>query len=1005
MIGQTISHYRIVEKLGEGGMGIVYVAEDTLLGRRVAIKTLLTGRGSKDSHFRSRFLREARAVSALSHPHIATLHDYGETDDGQPFIVMELVKGDTLGMLMLTEKLSISRALEIIQQVAEALAEAHRQGIIHRDIKPTNVAIDHRGEVKVLDFGLAKQISDESLNLSDPERQTLLHTQTQEGVVIGTPAYLSPEQALGSELDARSDLFSLGVLLYECIAGKPPFDGVSRIEICTKVIRDDPPPPSQFNSDVDRQLDRIVLKALEKKPEARYQNAEEFVEDLQAVRLDLQAKGLDRNVARIVSPGTAASRTGALATLSDIFRRPRLSVGYLSIGLILALIIGVVWWGLTRVRPHQPTAEAQRLYDLAVDALRAGAFFKSSKILQQTVQDDDEFALAHARLAEAWTELDFSDKAKDELIRAGDLVPEKSSLSDLDALRLQAISNTVRRDFPKAAENYRSLAAGVPDSEKAFALVDLGRAYEKNEQTDKAIESYQEATRRNPRYAAAFLRLGVALRRTQRYAEAAAAFDQAQKLFDVSNEIEGIAEVLYQRGILFSQQSKLSDAQAQLQQALQRSVALENKDQQIKVLQQLSNMNIVAGDASRAREYSQQAMDLAQASGMENLTTSGLIEIGNSYFAKTNYPEAERNFNEALRLAQLYKGKYNEARALLSLASLRKQQENPEAARDFAQRALLFFKPGGYGKQTSIAYAILGHSYDELGDYESAQRAFEQQLQLAQQVGDQRSVALSQEGLGIVFLHTEQLSEALRYFDEDYRIANSLNAKLIAGYGADYRGTVLWQLGKYDQASPALAEALAIAAPPGSDPYKELLADVTVSEAQLALSAGKNPEAATKAQKALDLSGSEFKSISVRANCTLSLARARLGQGTAARKTSDAALAQARNMSDPRPLSEALLAAAEAALAAGDAQAALTNALEAQKRFAAAKQHESEWRAWLIQARASDKAGDKTRAIRMASQAAAVLATLEQAWGSENYQSYLTRADVQECRRQLAVYK
>jgi tetratricopeptide (TPR) repeat protein len=434
-------------------------------------------------------------------------------------------------------------------------------------------------------------------------------------------------------------------------------------------------------------------------------------------------------------------------------------------------------------------------------------------------------------------------------------------------------------------------------------------------------------------------------------------------------------------------------------------VALENKDQQIKVLQQLSNMNIVAGDATKAHEYSQQAMDLAQASGMENLTTSGLIEIGNSYFAKTNYPEAERNFDEALRLAQLYKGKYNEARALLSLASLRKQQENPEAARDFAQRALLFFEPGGYGKQTSIAYAILGHSYDELGDYDSAQRAFEQQLQLAQQVGDQRSVALSHEGLGVVFLHTERLSEALGQFNEDYRIANSLNAKLIAGYAADYRGTVLWQLGKQDQAFPALAEALAIAAPPGSDPYKELLADVTVSEAQLALSSGKFPEAATKAQKALDLSGSEFKSISVRANCTLSLARARLGQGAAARKSGEAALAQARNMSDPRPLSEALLAAAEAALSAGDAQSALTNAVEAQKRFAAAKQRESEWRAWLIQARATERAGDKTRAIQMASQAASVLATLEQTWGSENYQSYLTRADVQECRRQLAAYK
>src|SRR6185503_1922602 len=200
--------------------------------------------------------------------------------------------------------------------------------------------------------------------------------------------------------------------------------------------------------------------------------------------------------------------------------------------------------------------------NLAVDALREGAFFKSSKILQQAVQDDDRFALAHARLAEAWTELDYSDKAKDELIRAKDLVPETSVLPELDALRLQAITDTVKRDFAKAVASYRSLAAKVPDSEKAYAFVDLGRAYEKNEQPDKAIESYQEATKRNSRYAAAFLRLGVALRRSQKSADAERAFDQAHKIFDVSNEIEGIAEVLYQCGILSRQQGKVADSQA-----------------------------------------------------------------------------------------------------------------------------------------------------------------------------------------------------------------------------------------------------------------------------------------------------------------------------------------------------------------------------------------------------------------------------------------------------------
>src|ERR1700730_9695004 len=157
MIGQTISHYRILSQLGEGGMGVVYVAEDTLLGRQVAIKTLSDG-GLGRQHFRTRFLREARAVSALSHANIATIHEYGETDDGQPYIVMELVKGQTLADLISENKLTLERAIEITIDVARALGEAHRHGIVHRDIKPSNIAINESGQVKVLDFGLAKRV-------------------------------------------------------------------------------------------------------------------------------------------------------------------------------------------------------------------------------------------------------------------------------------------------------------------------------------------------------------------------------------------------------------------------------------------------------------------------------------------------------------------------------------------------------------------------------------------------------------------------------------------------------------------------------------------------------------------------------------------------------------------------------------------------------------------------------------------------------------------------------
>jgi serine/threonine protein kinase/Tfp pilus assembly protein PilF/uncharacterized protein YukE len=998
MIGQTISHYRIVEKLGEGGMGVVYIAEDTLLGRRVAIKTLSAGRSGKDPHFRSRFLREARAVSALSHPHIATIHDYGETDDGQPYIVMELVKGETLGDLMLKGKLTIPRALKIIEQVAEALAEAHHHGIVHRDIKPSNVAIDHRGQVKVLDFGLAKQINPGTIDATDPERQTLVNTQTRDGMVVGTPMYLSPEQALGIDVDARSDLFSLGALLYECIAGKPPFLGRTGIEICAKVIRDDPPAPSQLNANISTELDLVTLKALAKKPEARYQTADEMIRDLGSIRDHLQQQRAEHTITRLISPVRNAHPTGTLATLSDIFRRPRLSLGYvIAAGLLLAAIVLGAWW-LSRTRPYRPTTETQRLYDRAVESMRQGAFFRASKILQQAIASEDRFALAHARLAEAWTELDFSDKAKDELIRANDLLPDRSVLSQVDLLRMQAVTDIVKRDFAKATQDYQALVSSVPATEKAYALVDLGRAYEKNEQPDNAIESYQQATKLDQNYPAAFLRLGVVLARRQRMADAYAAFDHAYQLFDLGTEIEGMTEVLIQRAVLLGQERKVNEAREQLQQALTKSMALENKDKHIKVLLNLSNTEINAGDVTQAEQYSAQAVALAQANGMENLTTAGLIDIGYAYLYRGNYPEAEKYFNQGLQLAQLYKGKRNEARAFLSLASLRTQEGNPDAVPGLVRQALAYYEGGGYRKETSQAYTILGRAYDETGDYDNAQRAFEQQLQAAQQVGDQSQAGYAEEGLGTVAEHREQYPLALKHFEEKYRISTSLNNRLSVGFAALSRGSVLGELGRFSDASPALAEALSIAESGGS---KELQSLVHVASAKLSLNERKLPAAIAESQKAISLSQTAFKPTYVRATALLGLAESLSGQAASGRKHCDEAVTQARTLRDPLLLSNALLALAEAVLNAGDAAGALTAANEAQQRFTAAGQHESEWRALAIKALATEKGGDRQGARQLASEGAVMLAKLEKEWEGEAYRHYVERPDVVSWKKQL----
>ena len=317
-------------------MGVVYMAEDTHLGRRVAIKFLSA---AHDDHNRARFLREARAVSSLSHPHIAIIHDYGETQDGLPFIVMEYIKGGTLNELLHESGLTISQALEIIEAVAEALGAAHGRGIIHRDIKPSNILVDQQGQVKVLDFGLVKHLHDEHAMASQLDAATLPAMLTSSNVVVGTPLYLSPEQAMGTAVDARSDIFALGALLYEALIGRPAFSGGSIMQIGAEIIHVNPPPPSAINSRVSPELDRVTLKALAKKPEDRYQSAAELLTDLREVRASLTAGDDTHRTKRLqVSRGTQSS---ALRSISETLRRPRVSLALL---VLIVLALGGTLW-------------------------------------------------------------------------------------------------------------------------------------------------------------------------------------------------------------------------------------------------------------------------------------------------------------------------------------------------------------------------------------------------------------------------------------------------------------------------------------------------------------------------------------------------------------------------------------------------------------------------------------------------------------------------------------
>ncbi|HYR78103.1 MAG TPA: protein kinase [Pyrinomonadaceae bacterium] len=996
MIGQVVSHYRILERLGKGGMGEVYLAEDTNLGRRVAIKfPVLT---SNEHDFRARFLREARAISELSNPHIATLYDYGETTDGHPFLVMELVQGDTLARLMRKGELTLPLALQIIEDVASALTDAHARGIVHRDIKPQNIMVNDRGQVKVLDFGLAKQLNEDTTTASEPEARTLLNVHTRSGAMVGTPAFLSPEQAMGGSVDARSDLFALGGVFYECVTGQPAFPGSNLIEIAANVIHVEPPPPSTVNPALPAELDAVVLRALAKKVEKRYQSAEELISDVRAVR-----SGLHDDLSNtLIQPRSTIppARHTTLTNLSQMLRRPRVPVWYVIVGLLFLIIVTGIIWRWRRPSLHVPPADAQNWYEIGTNALRDGAFFQASKALERAIAIDDKYVLAHARLAEALVELDYTDRAKDELLRVTSLASDRSVLPKTDGLYVDAISAIVRRDFHSAIDSYAAIVNQSSDSEKPRALVDLGRAYEKSDDIKKATESYREATTRNPQYASGFLRLGILYGRQRDLPNALASFDKAEAIYQAAGNIEGRTEVAFQRGALFNQLEKLAEARTQLQQALSLAAASDNTSQKIKSLLQLSLTAVDAAETAHATEYAQQAVELAQRNGMENLSAQGLIELGYSFLVRGEYRDAEKYFLQALEAAQRAKARGNEARALSAMASLRQQQHKPDEVIRYLGPALAFYQQGGYRSSTASCLALLARANLQKGDYEAAEKAQEQLLQFARQLDDQSMIALALSERASALAREEKFTESLDYFSQAFQIYNSQGIQRSVGYNLTARADVLSYLGRYNEVQPLLDQAAAIADKPGGE-LKRLSLEVKLVAAKISLSQERFPDARDKVEKLMATAGEQFPEISLNGKLVLGLAQAYGGAAPTGKAKCAEAVDLAKQLNDPWELAKAQLALAETMLLGGDSPGAVSNAMEARDVFARFGQQASEWRALAVAAIASGKVGDKTKAREYALRANESASTLEQRWGNENWNTFLGRPDVQRFRKQL----
>lgn len=528
-----MAHYRVVRRLGTGGMGEVFLAEDTELERSVALK-VMSPELARDLNQRKRFRTEAKAASALAHPNICVIHEVGETEDNRPFLAMEYIEGQTLDAVIAQRRLPLRDVVSIGVQAAEALEAAHARGIIHRDIKPANIMLDRRGHLKVLDFGLAKRLGQDELSAVTTEAQT------RTGMLLGTPHYMSPEQALGRELDPRTDIFSLGAVLYELVAGQRPFLGRTVGETLNNVINQRPQALGLENPLFTPTLDGMIFKCLEKDPQNRYGSASALASELRKLRGHVEAAAAKEGVSQPAPEPTGhAAETAPKTEIVEIAERwsrhPLTLAGFsVGIALLAAVVVWLVW--------HRPAAHNAPLLPKSVAVLPFDNFSGENDLeyLSDGLTEEITSALSripNLKVAARNSAFTFKGKAKDARTVGAALgvstLLEGSIRKVGDQLRVTAQLINANNGYHLWSENYdrsandmfavqediarriaerlqgapvATASAHPPTDPEAHALYLRARLFWNKRTEDalnRAVELFQGAIKKDPGYAAA----------------------------------------------------------------------------------------------------------------------------------------------------------------------------------------------------------------------------------------------------------------------------------------------------------------------------------------------------------------------------------------------------------------------------------------------------------------------------------------------------------------------
>lgn len=736
MTGNIVLHYKIRERLGAGGMGEVYLAEDTRLGRQVALK-FLPASYQYDPDRRERFFREARAASALRSPNIAAIFDIGEYE-GSSFIVMEYVTGETISRKLERGPFAVCEAIDISKQVADALDEAHGLGIIHRDIKSSNLIVTERGLVKVLDFGLVKflPVDKGPAKLADSDPTFKLGQETVAGAVMGTFSYMSPEQALGRSVNQRSDLFSLGVVIYEMLTGRKPFEGETPTEIMDKLIHEEPPALARFNYNVPQELERIVRKMLQKNPDNRYQGARELFIDLRNLRRDLNAQN--------ATSGISQQPTGQQSTATIA---PSSSLGT---GEIKPVTVdnGVAVLTFTNITKESTddwigsgiaetvTADLQNIRGISVIS-RERIFETLKNISSGPLKElDDQLGIDLGRkLGAAWIisggyqrigemiritarfmEVETGALAK--TVKIDGKISEIFDLQDRIVFELTQGLNlelgtseisAIERDETRSVEAYENYSLGMMN-------LRLGS----RDSLDRAIYLLEKASEIDPLYARAWAALGAA--------------------YDLKGSFLSIPELSHK--------------------------AIEFEKKAIELNPRLSQAHQLLGGAYNSiGRYDEAIASIKQALRLDPDNSSAHMSLARAYWiGKGMIDEGIKELERAVSINP------EAGYAYLQLGTLYVLTGKYERAESACRKAVVLqeqFISGKQGLQVVGAYARLGYVYYRQGRYQEAIREYQREMEFLSSsdhaLRDRSLIELNQK-LGAAYLRSGSQEEAARYF-------------------------------------------------------------------------------------------------------------------------------------------------------------------------------------------------------------------------------------------------